>query len=130
MWEFSFIQLESFSNAPKDILSLIPFGMVHARANMYWLQQQGTMTNRVRHRALTSFLWLRSFFIRGYGTLMEFGPSVSTQVVHRANPTPKHKEGIFFFLEGGRGDAVLLYHILATYCHSTFRSAKFDQRIR
>lgn len=57
-WEFPFIRLESFSDAPRDILS---FGesfptqqdpRVGSRARKRAPTARGTMTNRVRHRAL------------------------------------------------------------------------------
>ena len=53
-WEFPFIRLESFSDAPRGIF---PYDLVvHTRANEHRPQQQGTMTNRVRHRASYFFI--------------------------------------------------------------------------
>lgn len=52
-WEFPFIRLESFSDAPRGILSFF-VELVHARAQEHRPQQQGTMTNRVRHLATSA----------------------------------------------------------------------------
>ncbi|KAK7236622.1 hypothetical protein RIF29_45496 [Crotalaria pallida] len=96
------LSLRPGPNAPRGILSLF-VGLVHARANEHWPQQQGTMTNRVRDLATSArkrnVVLVEAFFpllVKGARDVRGVRASFTNKDHHRtgrswADPAPKHK---------------------------------------